>query len=125
MKVLVTGGGFIRSHVVDASLTRGCDVTLLDRRAARRESARADVELLLGAVRDRELAADAVPHHEGQIAAGNHFMNNTYAITKPAEERFALMYNAEHGTRVPVVRVLNAYGERHQPAPVRKMVPTS
>jgi nucleoside-diphosphate-sugar epimerase len=58
-----------------------------------------------------------------QIAVGNHFMNNSYAITKTTTERFALMYNKEHGTQIAVVRGLNAYGERQHHAPVRKIIP--
>ena len=58
-----------------------------------------------------------------QITVGNHFMNNSYAITKTATERFALMYNKEHATRVAVVRGLNAYGPRQKHKPVRKIIP--
>lgn len=58
-----------------------------------------------------------------QIAVGNHFENNTYSITKTTVERFALMYNKEHGTKVAVVRGLNAYGERQKHAPIRKITP--
>jgi len=57
------------------------------------------------------------------IAVGNHFMNNSYAITKTAAERFALMYNKEHGTRIAVVRGLNAYGPYQKAKPVRKVIP--
>ena len=58
-----------------------------------------------------------------QIAVGNHFMNNTYAITKTAAERFALMFNKEHGTRIAVVRGLNAYGKYQKHKPVKKITP--
>ncbi len=58
-----------------------------------------------------------------QIAVGNWFMNNSYAITKYTAERFAFMYNKEHGTKIAVVRGLNAYGERQKHRPVRKIVP--
>lgn len=58
-----------------------------------------------------------------QISVGNHFMHNTYAITKSCAERFALMYNRDLGTHVPVVRALNAYGEHQRHEPVRKLVP--
>ena len=58
-----------------------------------------------------------------QIVVGNHFMNNSYAITKTTAERFALMYNKEHGTRIAVVRGLNAYGPRQKHKPVRKIIP--
>lgn len=57
------------------------------------------------------------------IAVGNHFMLNTYAITKTCAERFALMYNAEHGTKIAVVRGLNAYGPYQKHKPVRKVIP--
>lgn len=57
------------------------------------------------------------------ICVGNHFMLNTYAITKTTAERFALMYNREHHTRIAVVRGLNAYGPRQKSKPVRKVIP--
>ena len=49
--------------------------------------------------------------HGVQISVGNHFMNNPYAITKATAERFALMYNKEHGTKIAVVRGLKVMGE--------------
>lgn len=58
-----------------------------------------------------------------QIAVGNHFMNNTYSITKTTVERFALMFNKEHGTKIAVVRGMNAYGERQKHKPIRKITP--
>jgi UDP-glucose 4-epimerase len=58
-----------------------------------------------------------------QITVGNHFMNNSYAITKSAAERFALMFNKEHGTQIAVVRALNSYGPHQKHAPVRKVIP--
>jgi len=63
------------------------------------------------------------------IAVGNHWMQNTYSISKTAAERFAQMYNRERGTRIAIVRALNAYGEGQKPAQpfgpskVRKIVP--
>jgi len=57
------------------------------------------------------------------IAVGNHFMNNSYAITKTAAERFALMYNRESGTKIAVVRGMNAYGPYQKHRPVRKVIP--
>lgn len=57
------------------------------------------------------------------IGVGNHFMLNTYAISKTAAERFALMYNKEHGTKIAVVRGLNAYGPWQKHRPVRKVIP--
>lgn len=57
------------------------------------------------------------------IAVGNHYMNNSYSITKTTAERFALMFNKEHGTKIAVVRGLNVYGARQKHYPVRKIMP--
>jgi len=57
-------------------------------------------------------------------------MQNTYSITKSTVERFVAMYNAERGTKVNVVRAMNAYGPRQVPAApygpskVRKIAPS-
>ena len=59
-----------------------------------------------------------------QITVGNYFMDNSYSITKSTSERFAAMFNAEHGTDIRIVRVLNAYGEHQRHYPVKKIVPT-
>ncbi|MFH1955868.1 MAG: NAD-dependent epimerase/dehydratase family protein [Patescibacteria group bacterium] len=58
-----------------------------------------------------------------QISLGNFWMNNPYSISKNTAERLALMYNKEHGTRIAIVRGLNAYGEGQKHAPVRKIIP--
>jgi UDP-glucose 4-epimerase len=63
------------------------------------------------------------------IAVGNHWMNNTYSITKSTMERFAHMFNEESGTNITIVRALNAYGPRqvaappHGPSKVKKIMP--
>lgn len=63
------------------------------------------------------------------IAVGNHWMNNTYSITKTTIERFCDMYRRERGLPVTVVRALNAYGPRQSVAApygtskVRKIMP--
>lgn len=63
------------------------------------------------------------------IGVGNHWMENSYSITKTTVERFVRMYNQEHGTRVNVVRLVNAYGPGQSVAPpfgaakVRKITP--
>lgn len=63
------------------------------------------------------------------ICVGNHWMNNSYSISKTAVERFVWMFNAERGTRVNNVRVVNAYGPRQPaaapfgPSKVRKITP--
>jgi len=63
------------------------------------------------------------------IAVGNHWMNNTYSISKTTAERFAQMFNNERNGKIAVVRALNAYGPNQKPAPpwgsskVRKIIP--
>lgn len=57
------------------------------------------------------------------ITVGNYTWNNSYAISKYTAERFALMYNKEHGTKIAVVRGLNVYGPRQKAYPVKKVVP--
>ena len=57
------------------------------------------------------------------------WMNNTYSITKTMIERFIDMYNRNRGTKVNIVRVVNAYGPRQLAAEpygcgkVRKITP--
>jgi UDP-glucose 4-epimerase len=63
------------------------------------------------------------------IAVGNHWMNNTYSISKTATERFADMFNKERNGKIAIVRALNAYGPYQKPAhpwgssKVRKIIP--
>jgi len=63
------------------------------------------------------------------IGVGNHWMNNPYSITKTMIERFVEMYNEYRGTRVNIVRAMNAYGPRqlaaapYGPGKVRKITP--
>ncbi len=63
------------------------------------------------------------------IGVGNHWMNNTYAISKSTIERYVKMANVEWGTSINVVRAMNAYGPRQSvappygPATVRKITP--
>jgi nucleoside-diphosphate-sugar epimerase len=63
------------------------------------------------------------------IGVGNHWFNNPYSITKTTIERFVAMYNAERGTRINIVRAMNAYGPRqaaaapYGPGKVRKITP--
>lgn len=64
------------------------------------------------------------------ISVGNHWMNNTYSITKNMLERFIAMYNTDRDTKINIVRAVNAYGPRQIPvAPwgsskVRKITPS-
>lgn len=57
------------------------------------------------------------------VSVGNYWMNNSYAITKDTAERFAWMFNREHGTKIAVTRALNAYGPKQKVGPVRKIIP--
>lgn len=63
------------------------------------------------------------------ICVGNHWMNNTYSITKTTVERFVEMFNKDRGTRINMVRAVNAYGPRqlaaapYGPGKVRKITP--
>lgn len=63
------------------------------------------------------------------IAVGNHWMNNTYSITKSTMERFVQMFNKESGTRINIVRPTNCYGPRqvsyppYGPSKVKKITP--
>lgn len=57
------------------------------------------------------------------VGVGNHWMNNTYSISKTCAERFAFMYNKERGAKIAVVRGLNVYGPGQKYKPVRKMIP--
>ena len=76
MKVLVTGGaGFIASHVVDAYVERGHDVTVVDDLSSgQRENVNAKAELVEADLRDpqtveklRTRGFDLVNHHAAQI----------------------------------------------------------
>ena len=58
------------------------------------------------------------------ITLGNYWMNNTYSITKSTTERFALMANEEWGTKIGIIRAVNAYGPRQKTGPVRKIMPS-
>jgi nucleoside-diphosphate-sugar epimerase len=64
------------------------------------------------------------------IGVGNHWMDNTYSISKTTVERFVRMFNAERGGKFNIVRLVNAYGPGQSiappfgPAKVRKITPS-
>lgn len=168
MKILITGFGFIGSHLVQRLVSLKHQVIVFDRYMPRHNWNKISEPygFFMGDIRDKNAVSEAVgvcdaainlagilgtsetvdnpfPSVETnimgalnfleacrrqnkpgvQITVGNHFMNNSYAISKTTAERFALMYNKEHGTKVAVVRGLNAYGERQKHKPVRKIMP--
>jgi nucleoside-diphosphate-sugar epimerase len=86
-------------------------------------TARESVEVNIGGALNLYEAVKRYGCRAVQIAVGNYTWNNSYAITKYTAERFALMYNKEFGTKIAVVRGLNAYGERQKHAPIKKVVP--
>jgi nucleoside-diphosphate-sugar epimerase len=57
------------------------------------------------------------------ISVGHYWMNNSYAITKHAAERFSLMYNKEHNTKIALVRAYNIYGPGQRMKPIKKIIP--
>ena len=76
MRVLVTGGaGFIASHVADAYVARGHEVTIVDDLSSgRRENANPKAELIVADLRDKSTVEklrgrkfDLVNHHAAQI----------------------------------------------------------
>lgn len=75
------------------------------------------------------MAADQYKVPGVNIAVGNHWMNNTYSITKSTMERFIKMTNKELGTQINVVRPTNCFGPRqasfppHGPSKVKKITP--
>jgi UDP-glucose 4-epimerase len=58
-------------------------------------------------------------------SVGNSDDPNLYAISKSAAERLALMYNKEHGTRIVVARIFNAYGEGQRVGINDRLVPSA
>jgi len=59
-----------------------------------------------------------------QLSNGNYDWLATYPITKETAAKFALMYNQEFGTKMAVLRVMNAYGEYQKVEPIQKIIPT-
>jgi UDP-glucose 4-epimerase len=63
------------------------------------------------------------------ICVGNHWMNNSYSISKTTVERLGHMFRDDRGLAINQVRVVNAYGPRQSAAPpfgpakVRKIMP--
>jgi len=158
MKVLVTGGqGFIGRYVCQELKDRGHQPVIFDRYHRRllpdcaEAFAHVDAFIHLAAVLGTQETIqnptpaahtnilgglnmlDAAAQYKTPgvyIGVGNHWMNNTYSITKTTIERFVDMYNNERGTCINIVRAMNAYGPRQEPAQpygsarVRKITPS-
>lgn len=58
-------------------------------------------------------------------SVGNVTDPNLYAISKFSAERLALMYNKEHGTKILVARIFNAYGEGQRIGVNDRLVPSA
>lgn len=64
------------------------------------------------------------------IGVGNWFMDNPYSITKTTVERFVSMFNQNRGTKVNLIRAMNAYGpgqvaaKPYGTSSVRKIMPS-
>jgi UDP-glucose 4-epimerase len=58
-------------------------------------------------------------------SVGNGDDPNLYAISKSTAARLAQMYNKEHGTRIIVARVFNAYGEGQRLGAEGRLIPTA
>lgn len=151
-RILVTGGaGFVGSHTVDELKRLGFAVTVFEsqqdvknakevRKALKGHSGIIHLAATLGTQETVQHPKPVVKNNilgslnifeavrEANIPAvyisvGNHWMNNPYSITKSTAERFALMFNKEFGTKIAIVRGLNAYGPRQKDKPVRKIMP--
>jgi UDP-glucose 4-epimerase len=128
-RVLVSGGaGFIGSHVADAFLGAGWDVTVLDNLSRGRmqnvPSGAAFLRLDVGSLEAREVIAsgrfDAISHHAAQVDV-------RVSVADPvldAEENILALLNLLEGARAGGVRRVVAissggavYGERPPPHP--------
>jgi len=128
-RVLVTGGaGFIGSHVADAFLGAGWDVTVLDNLSrGRRQNVPSGAEFLqmdAGSVEARELIAarrfEVICHHAAQVDV-------RISVADPildAEENILALINVLEGARLGGTRRVVAissggvvYGERQPPHP--------
>lgn len=58
-------------------------------------------------------------------SVGNSDDPNLYAISKSAAARLALMYNKEHGTRIIVTHIFNAYGEGQGVGAAGRLIPNA
>jgi UDP-glucose 4-epimerase len=129
VRAIVTGGaGFIGSHVVDALVARGDDVTVLDDLSSgRRENVNGGAELVVGDVREgealRALFAERQPKACFHLAAQ---VDVRVSLERPDHDGEVNVLGTirileaarEHGVRVVFASTGGAiYGECDEPAP--------
>jgi UDP-glucose 4-epimerase len=138
MRALVTGGaGFIGSHLVDALVARGDEVTVVDDLSTgRREFLNPAAHLVEHDIREPfDVGADAVVHLAAQAAGARLVFSSTggaiygdvdgpaaedaplrpvspYGMAKLAAEAYVQGWNRVHGTQHVVLRFANVYGPR-------------
>jgi dTDP-L-rhamnose 4-epimerase len=119
MRVLVTGGaGFIGSHVVDALVSHGHEVRVLDR--AEPKVSRAAVEYVIGDVTDLDVVTravagiDAVSHQAAMVGLGVDF-SDVVAYAHQNDVGTAVVLRALHdcrfGGRIALASSMVVYGE--------------
>src|SRR5580693_7023504 len=154
MRVLVTGGaGFIGSHLTDALLARGDEVTVVDdlsRGRLGRLAAQIDVRVsvvapaddaqtnVVGTVNVLEAArvADArvllcstggaLYGRDAPIPSMEDVLplpESPYGIAKYCAEQYVSLYNRLHECRHTILRLANVYGPRQDPAGESGVIP--
>lgn len=125
MKILVTGGaGFIGSHIVDAHVAQGDDVTILDNIATgRRTNVHEGARLIEADIRDaatvdavvRQGEFDVINHHAAQVGVGVSVENPQYDAELNVLGSLNLLQAAIRHNKPPVIFASSGgtvYGEQ-------------